>query len=138
LQYLLVDRCMEVARFSGIDTPERKQAFGTQAKQALSSKVFSKTIRVQDNGKDRLVPQRDERPAVRIVDDYAAPEGRLRKPLRQRRAQAACDGCPCRYRSLAGVAAKAALADVLRQRIAAQLRQKNVSELVDLSRQLGN
>jgi micrococcal nuclease len=40
-------------RLSGIDTPERKQAFGTQAKQALSSKVFSKTIRVQDNGKDR-------------------------------------------------------------------------------------
>jgi hypothetical protein len=74
LQYLLVDRCMEVARFSGIDTPERKQAFGTQAKQALSSKVFSKTIRVQDNGKDRLVPQRDERPAVRLVDGYAAPE----------------------------------------------------------------
>jgi hypothetical protein len=53
LQYLLVDRCIDVARFSGIDTPERKQAFGTQAKQALSSKVFSKTIRVQDNGKDR-------------------------------------------------------------------------------------
>jgi micrococcal nuclease len=40
-------------RLSGIDTPERKQAFGTQAKQALSSKVFSKTIRVRDNGKDR-------------------------------------------------------------------------------------
>jgi hypothetical protein len=37
-----------------------------------------------------------------------------------------------------GVATKAALADVLRERIVAQLRQKNVSELVDLSRRLGN
>jgi hypothetical protein len=37
-----------------------------------------------------------------------------------------------------GVATKTALADVLRERIVAQLRQKNVSELVDLSRRLGN
>jgi hypothetical protein len=34
--------------------------------------------------------------------------------------------------------AKAAVEDALRQRIAAQLRQKNVSELVDLARQLSN
>jgi endonuclease YncB( thermonuclease family) len=40
-------------RLSGIDTPERKQAFGTQAKQALSAKVFGKLVRVQDNGQDR-------------------------------------------------------------------------------------
>jgi hypothetical protein len=37
-----------------------------------------------------------------------------------------------------GVATKAAVEDVLRQRIKAQLRQKNVSELVDLSRRLSN
>jgi hypothetical protein len=37
-----------------------------------------------------------------------------------------------------GVPAKAAVTDALRQRIAAQLRQKNVSELVDLSRRLGS
>jgi micrococcal nuclease len=40
-------------RLSGIDTPERKQAFGTKAKQALSSKVHGRTVRVKDNGKDR-------------------------------------------------------------------------------------
>lgn len=40
-------------RLAGIDTPERKQAFGTQAKQALSTKVFGKTVRVKDNGQDQ-------------------------------------------------------------------------------------
>jgi micrococcal nuclease len=53
LTILTADKQQIKVRLSGIDTPERKQAFGTQAKQALSSKVFSKTIRVQDNGKDR-------------------------------------------------------------------------------------
>ena len=40
-------------RLSGIDPPEKSQAFGMKAKQALSTKVFGKVVRVQDNGQDR-------------------------------------------------------------------------------------
>ena len=40
-------------RLSGIDTPEKSQAFGTTAKQTLSSKIFGKTIEVKDHGQDR-------------------------------------------------------------------------------------
>ena len=40
-------------RLAGIDTPEKSQAFGTKAKQALSSKIFGKTIEVKAQTKDR-------------------------------------------------------------------------------------
>lgn len=40
-------------RLVGIDAPERRQPFGSKAKQALSDKVFGKTIRVEWNEKDR-------------------------------------------------------------------------------------
>ena len=40
-------------RLSGIDTPEKSQAFGLNAKKALSAKVFGKTIEVKSSGKDR-------------------------------------------------------------------------------------
>ena len=53
LTVLTADKQRIKIRLSGIDTPERKQAFGTKAKQALSSKVFGKTVRVRDNGQDR-------------------------------------------------------------------------------------
>lgn len=40
-------------RLVGIDTPELKQAFGTNAKRTLSGKVFGKRVRVQWEEKDR-------------------------------------------------------------------------------------
>ena len=40
-------------RLEGIDCPERKQDFGTKAKQATSDLVFGKDVRVVDNGTDR-------------------------------------------------------------------------------------
>lgn len=40
-------------RLSGIDSPERKQAFSDKAKEALSAKVFEKDIVLDESGKDR-------------------------------------------------------------------------------------
>ena len=40
-------------RLSGIDTPEKAQAYGTKAKAALSSKVFGKTVTIRYSEKDR-------------------------------------------------------------------------------------
>jgi micrococcal nuclease len=43
---LLVDSKQHKIRLSDIDTPERKQPFGTRAKQALSELAFGKQTRV--------------------------------------------------------------------------------------------
>jgi micrococcal nuclease len=43
---LLVDSKQHRIRLSDIDTPERKQPFGTKAKQALSELAFGKQARV--------------------------------------------------------------------------------------------
>ena len=40
-------------RLDGIDTPEKGQAFGTQAKKALSDKVFAKQVTVKYKERDR-------------------------------------------------------------------------------------
>lgn len=40
-------------RLEGIDTPERKQAFGTKAKEALAEKVFGKVVTVRWDDTDR-------------------------------------------------------------------------------------
>jgi micrococcal nuclease len=40
-------------RLHGIDAPEKKQAFGTKAKEALSEKVSGKTVRVEWKERDR-------------------------------------------------------------------------------------
>lgn len=40
-------------RISGIDAPEKKQAFGTRSRQALSSMIYGKTITVEVKGADR-------------------------------------------------------------------------------------
>lgn len=40
-------------RLTGIDAPERKQAFGSRSRQSLSKLVFSKTVTVKTNKPDR-------------------------------------------------------------------------------------
>ncbi len=50
---ILVDKQQFRIRLSDIDTPERKQPFGTKAKQALSDLAFGKQIRVIEVTKDR-------------------------------------------------------------------------------------
>jgi micrococcal nuclease len=50
---LLVDSKQHKIRLSDIDTPERKQPFGTRAKQALSELAFGKQARVVEVTVDR-------------------------------------------------------------------------------------
>lgn len=50
---LTADKLQVKVRLSGIDTPERKQAFGEKAKQALSYKVFGKKVTLKGTSKDR-------------------------------------------------------------------------------------
>ena len=40
-------------RFSGIDTPESKQPFGTKAEEALGNLIFGKQVTVLTTGQDR-------------------------------------------------------------------------------------
>ncbi len=40
-------------RLHGIDSPEKRQAFGNRAKQFTSRVVYSKTVTVRDLGQDR-------------------------------------------------------------------------------------
>ncbi len=40
-------------RLTGIDAPERKQAFGSRSRQSLGKLVFSKTVTVETNKRDR-------------------------------------------------------------------------------------
>jgi len=42
-----------IIRLHGIDSPERKQAFGTQAKKYLSELIFGKEVKVVYSSKDR-------------------------------------------------------------------------------------
>ena len=50
---ILVDKTQHKIRLHGIDTPERKQPFGTKAKQALSDKVFGRVVDVVEVDRDR-------------------------------------------------------------------------------------
>jgi endonuclease YncB( thermonuclease family) len=47
------DRHSERIRLSGIDCPEKGQAFGTRAKQAASALVFGKDVILQTHGQDK-------------------------------------------------------------------------------------
>lgn len=50
---VLVDRRPVRVRLAQIDAPEKRQAFGTRAREALASQVFRKTVTVADAGRDR-------------------------------------------------------------------------------------
>lgn len=50
---VLVDKTEHKIRLAGIDAPEAKQPFGSRAKQALSDRVFGKTVQVEVTDKDR-------------------------------------------------------------------------------------
>lgn len=50
---IVIDGEQEKIRLSDIDTPERKQPYGTRAKQALSDLTFGKTITVSTTTRDR-------------------------------------------------------------------------------------
>lgn len=43
---VLFDKTQYRIRLAGIDTPEKKQAFGIQAKKALGDKIFGKDVKV--------------------------------------------------------------------------------------------
>lgn len=49
---VLHNRKPERIRLTGIDCPEKKQAFGTRAKQATSSLSFGQQVTIQTTGKD--------------------------------------------------------------------------------------
>ena len=50
---VLLDKTEHTIRLEGIDAPEKKQAFGTKARQALADKIFGETVRVEWNKRDR-------------------------------------------------------------------------------------
>lgn len=50
---VLVDQKQVKVRLEGIDSPESRQAFGTQARAALGDYVFNATVKVVTYGKDR-------------------------------------------------------------------------------------
>jgi len=50
---VLVDKNPVRVRLEQIDAPERRQAFGTRSRQALSAYVFDRQITVLEGGKDR-------------------------------------------------------------------------------------
>ena len=50
---LLVEKTQYKIRLAGIDAPEKGQAFGNKAKQALSDKVFGKQVQVRTQGQDQ-------------------------------------------------------------------------------------
>jgi endonuclease YncB( thermonuclease family) len=50
---VLHDQRPERIRLSGIDCPEKSQAYGHQAKQATSAMVFGKEVILQTQGKGK-------------------------------------------------------------------------------------
>jgi micrococcal nuclease len=56
----------ERIRLSGIDCPEKGQAFGKRAKQAASDLAFGKVVTVQTHGKDKY---------KRTIGDVILPDG---------------------------------------------------------------
>ena len=63
---VLHNRYPERIRLSGIDCPEKGQAYGHQAKQATSEMVFGKEVIIQTHGRDK---------AGRTLADVLLPDG---------------------------------------------------------------
>jgi endonuclease YncB( thermonuclease family) len=79
---VLHNQCPECIRLSGIDCPEKGQAYGTRAKQATSAMVFGKEVTLQTHGLDKY---------KRTLADVLLPErqslaGQRRLALSMRRA----------------------------------------------------
>jgi len=53
LTLLDASRTEHKIRLQGIDAPERRQAYGVRAKEALARKVFQKQVQVDSQGQDR-------------------------------------------------------------------------------------
>jgi endonuclease YncB( thermonuclease family) len=64
---VLHNRRADRIRLTGIDCPEKKQAFGQRAKQATSTMSFGQTVTIHSTGKDRY---------ERILDTVVLPSGR--------------------------------------------------------------
>jgi len=47
------DKVQHKIRLSGIDAPEKKQAFGNRSKESLSALAFDKTVNVETSKRDR-------------------------------------------------------------------------------------
>jgi micrococcal nuclease len=74
---LLADNSTKKIRLHGVDAPERKQPFGTVARQRLSELIFSKPVKVQQTDIDqygRVV-------AIAYVDGTSVNEEMLRSGL---------------------------------------------------------
>ena len=63
---ILHNRHPERIRLSGIDCPEKRQAFGTRAKQAASELVYGKDVTLQTHGHDKY---------KRTLADVLLPDG---------------------------------------------------------------
>src|SRR5262249_34773645 len=50
---VLLDKTQHKIRLEAIDTPEKGQAYGTKARQALAGKIFGQTVRVDWKKRDR-------------------------------------------------------------------------------------
>nr|WP_315425959.1 thermonuclease family protein [uncultured Pseudomonas sp.] len=50
---VLIDRQPVRVRLAQIDAPEKRQAFGTRSRQALSALVFRQSVTIADAGRDR-------------------------------------------------------------------------------------
>jgi endonuclease YncB( thermonuclease family) len=50
---VLLNKTQHKIRLEGIDAPEKGQAYGTKARQALADKIFGQTVRVEWTKRDR-------------------------------------------------------------------------------------
>ncbi len=69
LVLLVSGNVQERIRLSGIDCPERKQAFGMRAKEALLARVAGEGVSVEWDKRDRYKRDRYKRIVGKVIDD---------------------------------------------------------------------